>query len=257
MSETATRVPVPVETEIPLCVDLDGTLVKSDTLHDSLLIFVRTHPGRVLALLAKLFQGKAAFKAYLADSVTPDIAHLPYNRKLLQYLQGERARGREIYLATGADGRLAQRIAEHLGVFSGVLGSDGKINLTGKNKLNRVRGSLAEKFSYIGNASPDLPLLVEASEPMVANPSARLQVRLRARGLRPVRAFDERAHPVKSFLKAIRVHQWAKNILVFLPLMLAHNLNSGAIFRTLAAFFCFCLVASATYIVNDLLDIEA
>src|SRR5262249_26552240 len=93
MSETATRVPAPVKTQIPLCVDLDGTLVKSDTLHDSLLVFLRTHPGRVPALFAKLFQGKAAFKAYVADSVTPDIAHLPYNRKLLQYLQSERGRG--------------------------------------------------------------------------------------------------------------------------------------------------------------------
>ena len=257
MSETVTRVPAPVQTQIPLCVDLDGTLVKSDTLHDSLLIFVRTHPALVPALFARVFQGKAAFKAYIADSVTPDVAHLPYNRKLLQYLQGERARGREIYLTTGADGRLGQRIAEHLGVFSGVLGSDGKINLTGHNKLNRLRRSLAEKFSYIGNASPDLPLLAEASEPMVANPSARLRAKLRARGLQPVRDFDERAHPLKSFLKAIRVHQWAKNILVFLPLILAHNLNSGAVLRTLAAFFCFCLTASATYIVNDLLDIEA
>jgi 4-hydroxybenzoate polyprenyltransferase len=257
MSEAATAAPTPVETQIPLCVDLDGTLVKSDTLHDSLLILVRTHPRLVPALFGKIFGGKAAFKAYVTDSVAPDVAYLPYNRKLLQYLQAERGQGREIYLATGADSRLAQRIADHLGLFTGVLGSDGKVNLTGNHKLHRLRDSLSEQFAYVGNGTADLPLLAEAFEPMVANPSAALRAKLRARGLTPVRAFDERAHPLKSLIKAIRVHQWAKNVLIFLPLILAHRLNAGAILRTALAFFCFCFTASATYIVNDLLDIEA
>ena len=257
MSETATAAPTPVETQIPLCVDLDGTLVKSDTLLDSLLILVRTHPRRVPGLLGKLLLGKAAFKTYVSDSVAPEVAHLPYNRKLLQYLQAERGRGREIYLATGADVRLAQRIADHLGVFTGVLGSDGKVNLTGIRKRDRLRDSLLEPFSYIGNATPDLPLLAVSAEPMVANASAGLRAKLRARGLQPVRSFDERAHPFKSFVKAIRIHQWTKNVLIFLPLILAHHLDVGAVLRTTAAFFCFCLTASATYIINDLLDIEA
>lgn len=247
----------PVETQIPLCVDLDGTLVKSDTLCDSLLVLLRTRPARVPGLFVALLQGKAAFKAYVIDSVAPDIVHLPYNRKLVQYLQAEHARGREIYLATGADERLARRIAEHLGIFSGVLGSDGEVNLTGSRKLERLRGHFKEPFSYIGNASPDLPLLAQAAEPMVANPSLRLMARMRANGVRPVREFDERAHPLRSMLRAIRIHQWAKNLLIFAPLLLGHDLRADNIVRALAAFFCFSLTASATYIVNDLLDIEA
>ena len=257
MPDNAIHLRVPVETLTPLCVDLDGTLVKSDTLHDSMLVLLRAHPMRVFALLAKIFQGKAAFKAYIIDHVAPDVLHLPYNRKLLQYLQSEHSRGRSIYLATGADARLAVRIAEHLGIFSGVLGSDGKVNLTGQRKLHHLRSTLSEPFSYIGNATPDLPLLAEAAEPMVANPSARLRAKMRARGLTPVRTFDERANPVRSFIKAIRVHQWAKNILIFSPLVLAHNHDPGAIFHVLGAFVCFSLTASATYIVNDLLDLEA
>jgi 4-hydroxybenzoate polyprenyltransferase len=236
---------------------MDGTLVKSDTLHDSLLVFVRSRPTKVLQLVGKLFHGKAAFKAYVFDSVVPDIAHLPYNRVLVQYLQAEHARGRDIYLATGADERLARRIAEHLGIFSGVLGSDGEVNLTGNHKLNRLRKHLQESFSYIGNASPDLPLLAHAAEPMVANPTARLRARMRARGIRPVREFEERIHPLKSMIRAIRIHQWAKNILIFAPLLLAHNLRLDNLVRATVAFFCFSLAASATYIVNDLLDIEA
>ena len=257
MPETSIDAPTRVRTAIPLCVDLDGTLVKSDTLHDSLLVFLRTHPAKVPVLLRTLLQGKAAFKAYVAGAVTPDIAHLPYNRKLLLYLQTERARGRAIYLATGADIHLAQRIAGHLGIFSGVLGSDGEVNLTSHHKLDRIRNRFSESFAYIGNATPDLPLLAQAAEPMLANASQRLRAKLRARGIQPAREFEERAGPLTSFVKAIRAHQWAKNALIFLPLLLAHTLYLSGLLRTLLAFACFSLTASATYIVNDLLDIEA
>src|SRR3954471_7004957 len=154
MPKTTAHTTVPAQTRSPLCVDLDGTLVKSDTLQDSLLLLLRTRPARLLRLAGKLFHGKAAFKAYVIDSVAPDVTHLPYNRKLLQFLQSERARGRSIYLTTGADARLAQRIADHLGIFCGVLGSDGEVNLTGNQKLHRIRGQVGE-FSYIGNAGPD------------------------------------------------------------------------------------------------------
>ena len=257
MSEPSTRAIRIVQTQTPLCVDMDGTLVKSDTLHDSLLVFLRCHPRKSLELFGKLFRGKAAFKAYLFDSVVPDVAHLPYNRKLLHFLQSEHARGREIYLATGADVRLGTRIAEYLGIFSGVLGSDGEVNLTGKHKLQRVRGHLNQPFAYVGNASPDLPLLAEATEPMVANPNLLLRATMRSRGIRPSREFQDRANPVKSLIRAIRIHQWAKNILVFVPLLLAHDLRLNSMMRGVVAFFCFSLVASATYIVNDLLDIES
>ena len=257
MSNTSTRAAARVETETPLCVDLDGTLVKSDTLYDSLLVLLRTHPRKIPHLFGKLLQGKAAFKAYLTDSVALDVAHLPYNRKLLLYLQTERARGRDIYLATGADVRLARRIAAHLAIFSGVLGSDGDVNLTGNHKLHRLRTNLNESFSYIGNATPDLPLLAAATEAMVANPTRSLRARMRARGIQPVREFEERQHPLKSVIKAIRIHQWAKNILIFVPLLLAHDLRFATVTSAVLAFFCFSLVASATYIVNDLLDVEA
>jgi len=110
-------------TEVPLCVDLDGTLVKSDTLVDSLLVQARTHPALLFKLPGRALRGKAAFKAFVTDSVQLDVAHLPYNRPLLKYLQQQRAQGRAIFLATGADVRLANRVAAHLGIFTGVLGS--------------------------------------------------------------------------------------------------------------------------------------
>ena len=246
-----------VELQVPLCVDLDGTLAKSDTLVDSLLVLARTRPHLLLRLPGKVLHGKAAFKAFVTESISFDVAYLPYNRELLRFLQQEHAQGRAIYLATGADAALANRVAAHLGIFSGVLGSDGANNLTGSKKLDGVRSRLGPEFDYIGNDTPDLPLLAEAHEAMVANPSRGLRKALKAGGILPARTFEERRHPFKSLLKALRLHQWAKNLLIFVPLFLSHSLSMGQILRAVAAFYCFSLTASAAYIVNDLLDIEA
>lgn len=248
--------------ERPLCVDLDGTLVKSDTLVDSVLVLVRTHPLLALKTLRWILKGKAAFKAKISSLVSLDVAHLPYNKPLLAYLEQERGNGRKIFLATGADGKLAQRIAAHLRIFDGVLASDGNTNLTGGNKLAGLRAKFGREldetgFDYIGNARPDLPLLQRATEAMLANPSASLRGQLRAQGILISRSFEDRAPRAKALLKAIRLHQWAKNVLIFVPLLLAHSLKLPLILNALLAFFCFSLCASATYIVNDLLDIEA
>ena len=247
----------------PLCVDLDGTLVKSDTLIDSLLVLARKHPRLVPALFAKVLRGKASFKAFVTDNVTLDTQHLPYNRKLLHYLREQHREGRPIYLATGADVRIARRVAAHLGIFADVLGSDGATNLTGSRKLAALRSRLnatefdATEFDYIGNDTPDLPLLAGAAEAMVANASRRLRSRLRARRIAPARSFEERNPLFSSALKAVRPYQWAKNLLIFLPLLLAHIVAAPRLLAAFIAFACFCLTASAAYIVNDLLDIDA
>ncbi|HUA97696.1 MAG TPA: UbiA family prenyltransferase [Terracidiphilus sp.] len=242
----------------PLCVDLDGTLVKSDTLIDSLLVLVRTRPLRALALPLRVFEGRAAFKARVTSAVSLDVEHLPYNRRVLQFLEEEHGRGRTILLATGADERLARRIADHLGLFSGVLGSDGTTNLTGSRKLDGLRAELnSSPFDYIGNGRADLPLLESAAGCMVANPSRGLRAGLRARGLQPAREFEERAHLLESIVRAARPRRWAKNLLLFLPMLLAHMLAAGRIAAALLAFGAFSMAASAAYIVNDLLDLEA
>ncbi len=249
--------PLDIATLPALCVDLDGTLVKSDTLHDSALAVARHHPRALVNIPGWLVQGKAALKRHLADTIQLDVVHLPYNRELLQYLEQQRATGRPLYLATAADADTANRIAAHLGLFSGVLASDGLLNLAGKNKLAAFQSRFGDNFSYIGNALPDLPLLQHCQEPMVANPTPALRAALRKARITPVRTFDERVSPLKAWLKAIRVHQWAKNFLIFLPLLLAHAWAPGLVAGAALAFLSFGLCASATYIVNDLLDLEA
>ena len=159
MPNTSARAAAQVQTAIPLCVDLDGTLVKSDTLYDSALAVARHHPSALINIPAWLLQGKAALKRNLANTIQLDVVHLPYNRELLQYLEQQRATGRPLYLATAADADTANRIAAHLGIFTGVLASDGQLNLSGKNKLAAFQSRFGDNFSYIGNALPDLSLL--------------------------------------------------------------------------------------------------
>ena len=241
----------------PLCVDLDGTLVKSDTLIDSLLVLARKRRALLFALPGKLLRGRAAFKAFVTESISLDVAHLPYNRMLLRYLEEQNRHGREIYLATGANVELARRVAAHLGIFKGVLGSDATLNLTGNNKLERLRTSLgAGAFDYIGNATPDLPLLAHSTAPMVANPSFALRMLMRARNIKPAVEFRERRHTIVALARAMRPHQWTKNLLLLVPLLLSHAISRGSLAYGLIAFCCFSLAASGTYIGNDLLDIE-
>lgn len=254
--------PIPVTssvtaTEPVLCVDLDGTLVKSDTLVDSTLVLARQRPELLLQLPGWLFQGKAALKRHITDAIQLDVAHLPYNRELLQYIEQQHATGRPIYLATAANRALAQRVADHLGLFIGVLASDAATNLAGGNKLRAFRERFGDNFAYIGNAMPDLPLLQSCQEPMVANPTTGLRSALRAARITPVRTFSEKVSPIKAWVKALRIHQWAKNILIFLPLLLSHTWVPGLFATAFLAFLSFGLCASATYIVNDLLDLEA
>lgn len=249
--------------ERPLCVDLDGTLVKSDTLTDSLLLLARSEPWQALLAPLWLKGGRAAFKAEVTSRVSLDVEHLPWNHKLLEYLAEQRAAGRKIYLTTGADSRMAQRIADHLGLFDGVVASDGTTNRIGNSKLTSLQERFAGQepdgkgFDYIGNASPDAPVLAASGEAMVANPTRGLRSKLRARGVAVSRSFEDRAATGRSLLKAIRLHQWAKNILIFVPLLLAHALRLPVLATAALAFLCFSLCASATYIVNDLLDTDA
>ena len=219
--------PHPGAPVLPLCVDLDGTLVKSDTLVDSVLALVRRNPRAVLSLPGWLLQGKAALKQHVVQAVILSPAHLPYNRPLLDYLAAQQSLGRPIYLASAADRALVERVANHLGLFAGSFYSDGQNNLAGKNKLAAFRQRFGDHFSYIGNAIPDLPILTVCREPMLANPDPALMSGLRAAHIVPAHIFRDRAPALNAWLKAIRLHQWAKNALIFLPLLLAHAWDNG------------------------------
>jgi 4-hydroxybenzoate polyprenyltransferase len=245
----------PAKVSPPLCVDLDGSLVKSDTSMDGLCLFVRQRPTELWRIPIWLASGRARLKAEIASRVSLHPAHLPYNSTLLEYLQLQRLEGRQLVLATGADQAAAKRIASHLGIFDAVVGSGGDVNLTGPRKLARLKQEFGD-FDYIGNSLADLPLLKSAGEPMLANPSASLRMLLDSGRIRVARTFADQRPRFSTILKAVRVHQWAKNVLLFVPLLLSHKITPSAIASAMAAFFCFSFMASANYLINDLLDIE-
>jgi 4-hydroxybenzoate polyprenyltransferase len=223
-------------------VDLDGTLVKSDTLFDAICQFVRRQPLQIWRLCLWLAAGRARLKIEVARRAPLNAARLPYNTPLLHYLRAQRREGRSIYLTTGADGALAVRVAAHLGIFDAVLASDGATNLTSGKKLALLKARFGA-FDYIGNSQADLVLLAHAHAAMLANPTHSLRTALRLRRISVAKTFKDQRPVARTFLKAIRIHQRAKNIL---------NLVGAAI----AAFFCFSFIASANYLVNDMLDIE-
>lgn len=241
----------------PLCVDLDGTLIKSDSLFDALCELARRNP---LALLRAPFWllkgGRAGLKIEVARRAPLDPARLPYNAQLLRYLEGQSRDGRPMYLATGADMRFAERVAQHLGIFQGVLGTSDKTNLTSARKLERLKAHF-EEFDYIGNSRADLTVLAGAREAMVANPTLGLRLALRTQNVAIAGEFIDRRPAMRTLLQAIRMHQWAKNVLLSVPLLLSHRLSAGSVWAAIAAFFCFSLMASANYLVNDMLDIES
>ncbi|MHB1795418.1 MAG: UbiA family prenyltransferase [Acidobacteriaceae bacterium] len=243
---------------LPLCVDLDGTLVKSDTLADSLCVLARTHPWDLLRLPGWLLVGIARLKQEVSARATLDAAHLPYNDALIVYLREQAASGRRLYLSTGADQQLANRVAGHLRIFDEVFSSDGATSLTGTKKLSSLEARFDPGgFAYVGNSRKDLPLLRASKGAMLANPSVGLEALLKRRNVVVQHVFQDRAPAVQSIWRALRVHQWAKNVLIFLPLVLAHALGMGAALQSALAFLSFSLVASSTYIVNDLLDIAS
>ena len=162
----------------------------------------RQKPKELLHIPGWIAQGRAAFKGHLTRLVTLDVEHLPYNRPLLEYLREQFGEGREIYLATAADRELAERIANYLGIFAGVLASDGTtggVNLAGGNKLAAMRARFGENFCYIGNARPDVELLSACVSPMVANPDGALRAGMKRTGTVAAARFEDRG-PVAAEL---------------------------------------------------------
>lgn len=243
----------------PLCVDLDGTLIKTDLLWESLLALLKQSPLSIFQLPFWLLKGKAAFKHEIARRVMLDASTLPYDQALVEFLVNERRSGRELVLATASHESFARAVAAHLELFDErVFGSDASTNLKGARKVALlVERYGVRRFAYAGNSTADLPVWAEANEAIVVNASAGL-VR-RAQALTPVsRVFSEPVNWPKQVAKALRVHQWAKNVLVFIPVVASHQItNRTLLLQATIAFLSFSLSASAVYIVNDCLDLAS
>lgn len=240
----------------PLFVDLDGTLTPTDTLLESAIALIRKHPIALLKMPFWLLRGRAAFKAHIASDTLFNAATLPYHAGLLEYLHDQRASGRRIYLATASHHQTADAVANHLNLFDGVIASDASRNLKGRAKLSAIQTLADGGFAYAGDAAADLPIWQQAQAAILVGTSPRVGAAVRRQT--PVEA--EFSHPradLRLWLRALRVHQWLKNLLIFVPLLTAFSFfDLGKLSAALLAFFSFSLAASATYLVNDLWDLD-
>ena len=244
--------------EVPLVVDLDGTLLRTDLLHESTLKLLRMNPLSVLKLPIWLATGKAQLKREIAHRVSLDFSGLPYHEELVEWLRLERARGRRLVLATASDEKLAQGVAAHLPLFDEVLASDGKTNNASDRKAIALVERYGERgFDYAGNSIDDLAIWERARSAVLVSAPASIR---RAAGQRAQvdREFAAAPAGLKAWVKALRLHQWMKNVLLFLPMLGSHQLlNVGLLVKVFVAFIAFGLCASAVYVVNDLMDLES
>jgi len=239
----------------PLVVDLDGTLTPTDTLIESLIQFFKQSPLRCFWLPLALLKGRGAFKAAVAAGTTLDPALLPYRLELIDYLRTEKAKGRKIILATAAHVSIAQKVAAHLGLFDQVLSTDSGQNLKGNAKLHAILTEVGERFTYAGDSHVDLPIWKAATTAILVATDAKTAELVR-RSTVVENTFPKEPVNAHVWLSALRVHQWLKNLLLFVPLLTAFSFNTMEMLTSMAvAFLAFSLAASGTYIFNDLWDL--
>lgn len=244
--------------EPPLCVDLDGTLLQTDLLYETLLGLVKHSPASLLMLPLWLWKGRAHLKRQLVLRGDVAVDRLPYRGELVAYLRGERERGRRVILVTAAEESIARRIQQHLPVFVEVIASNGTRNLKGKVKAQLLEERFGKSgFDYAGDSRADLAVWRVARRAVVISDSRRFIAAVNS--IAPVEAsFAQSAGKLGALIKACRMHQWAKNVLVFVPILTSHRLTDlRALLLGGLAFLSFCLLASGVYLLNDLLDLEA
>lgn len=246
------------DSALPVVVDLEGALLKVDPLQESLIALLLKRPWQAIRALAVLIaRGRAAMKALVASSDLLDVEALPLREELVAWLRNQAAAGRELHLVAAADQAVAARLAARLDCFDSWVGSDGRRVLWGVAKAVWLRGRFPHGFSYVGADTSDLSVWQSARTVIVAgmHPAARRDI---GRLNKPVEAeFPVRRAGPAVLLEQLRLHQWSKNVLVFLPLLLAHRFaDVRGWLHLLLAFGGMGLTASATYIVNDLSDLS-
>jgi 4-hydroxybenzoate polyprenyltransferase/phosphoserine phosphatase len=243
---------------IPLCIDLDGTLIRTDTLHEALILLAKGSPRALPALPLWLTGGRAKLKHLVAERVELHSESLPYCEDVLALIDDARKEKRPIVLVTAAPARIANAIAENLGLFDDVLTSDESLNLSHKRKAEALENRYGRKgFDYVGNSADDLPVFERCRRAFLVSSKERLR---RAAGKRneDVTYLDAPRGGLRVWRKALRVHQWLKNVLIFVPLLASGRFRDPQLLLQAAlAFVSFSLFASAVYLVNDMVDLQS
>lgn len=240
----------------PLVLDVDGALLQTDLLHETAIAYVKRNPLRAFQILAWLVMGKATLKRKLSERVALDVANLPVNADLVAYAREQHAQGRQIGIATAADELLAHRLARQFEFVSFVVGSDGITNLKGPTKARRLEKEFPNGFSYAGDSNADLAVFAASQSIVIAGASREVTRKARRLGIGVEAEFPRERLGFRGLLKALRVHQWAKNALIFVPVILSGMADQPvALMHAAIAFIAMSLLASGTYLINDLMDL--
>ncbi|QFT94768.1 Decaprenyl-phosphate phosphoribosyltransferase [Roseovarius sp. THAF9] len=244
---------------MPLYVDLDGTLIRSDAAQEMLIATLRKPDGIRALLRAAMNRDVTQIKRVSADHALLDAARLPYNAEVVDYLAEARAEGRRVVLATAADAKVAHAVADHLGVFDAVIATEPGANQKGKVKLAAIKRDCGDApFEYLGDSDADLPIWQAAAGRGFVNPTGKAYDASKQAGDALTVLVQDKPDTRRGLIKAMRPHQWVKNVLVFIPVLFAHaygDLKTVAL--ACAAFVVFSALTSGTYLINDLFDIEA
>lgn len=243
-----------------VCADVDGTVLATDLLYESLLVAVKRNPWLILILPVWLLQGRALLKARLAAAAVNHLnfEQLPLRDDVVSYLRAQRAQGRRIVLASASHNSLVAGVAKRIGSVERIVASSDTFNCKGSHKARAIAEQIGdEPWSYLGDSNVDFRVWQSSSHQICVSASSKFVSRFKER-FPSGEVFKVRGATLSTILRAIRVHQWLKNLLVFLPVLLAHkwyDLKALSDSALAAASFSFC--ASGVYLLNDLLDLES
>lgn len=241
-----------------IIVDLDGTLVKTDLLCEEILATISNNHTEILPVLKLLLLNKRLeLKNYLVTKQNVDIKKLPYNLEVINKIKFLKQKKNKIYLVTASPQKIAEKIGNHINLFDGVYGSNENVNLKGKEKrdfLNQKFGK--NNYEYFGNSIDDIAVWKDSTRAYLVNSNKRIKNTIKKSNI-PFEIIDNTSKNIKTLFSAIRIKQWIKNILIFIPMVAGQAYSQENVLLTTFAFLSFCFIASGTYIFNDLLDIQA
>ncbi|NNK78560.1 MAG: UbiA family prenyltransferase, partial [Litoreibacter sp.] len=241
---------------VPLVLDVDGTLLRTDMLYETFWAALRCNLVATLWILFTLWSHPARLKRELRRIAEPRLELLPVRAEILEMARAARTQGRPVHLASGSDRELVATLAKQLDLPSTHFGSTPDCNLTGRVKAESLVETFGEGgFDYAGNSASDLKCWAAARRIIAVSPNPALSMRLKAIG-KPVEVVPD-GTGWRDVIRELRPHQWIKNLLLFLPMLAAHQFNPDQLLTVLLAAIGFSFCASSIYISNDLLDLEA
>ena len=238
-----------------LAVDLDNTLIKTDMSFETLVFVIKNNPLLILKVLyIFILKGKSFAKKYLFENSNIDINDFKINQDIIDFIKKNKKKYIKVILISGSRHEIVRKFYDHTDIFDEYHGSDDNINLVGANKINFINSNYNKiTFDYIGDSKKDIPIWKHCGHALIVSSDSLLS-KLRDTNI-PVEIISQNYEPtLNDFFYLLRVHHWIKNILLFIPMLLAHEITQLNIIILLLAFFSYSLIASSIYILNDLVD---